>query len=103
MASGARRILTGSFRGTGAQLDIKTIGFRPSLVKLYNITGNCQAVWLAGMADASMQKTVDSGAGTTDMSAPTSGGITPLADGFRLGADADLNVSGEVVHYEVAD
>lgn len=103
MASGARRILTGSFKGTGAQLDIKVIGFRPTMVKLYNVTGNCDAVWLSGMADASMRKTVDSGSGTTDLSFATSAGITPLADGFRLGADADLNVSGEVVHYEVAD
>jgi len=33
----------------------------------------------------------------------SSGGITPLSDGFRLGTDADLNVSGEQVYFECID
>jgi hypothetical protein len=59
--------------------------------------------------------TVDVSAGTYDgakamivwLSVPnqlaslaSSGGITPLSDGFRLGTDADLNVSAELVYFE---
>lgn len=99
MASGGNRVVVGAFPGTGAQLDIKKVGFRPKKVELHNVTGNCSAVWTESMADASMQKTVDSGSGTTDMSFPTTLGVTPLADGFRLGADTDLNVAAEIVHF----
>jgi len=100
MASGAHRSFRGSVSGTGSNLDVLIVGFRPHTVKLYNVTGNCSAVWLDSMADASMQKIVDSGSGTSDTSFVSSGGVTPLANGFRLGTDTDLNVSAEVVHYE---
>lgn len=103
MASGVQKIVRGSFVGTGAAKDITWIGFRPGSVKLFNVSGNCQAVWLDSMADASMQKTVDSGTNLTDLSFVTSNGVTPLAGGFRLGADTDLNVAGEIVHFEAAE
>lgn len=103
MASGVQYTRRGSFTGTGAQLDVKGLGFRPKSVKLYNVTGNCSAVWTESMADASMQKLVDSGSGTTDYSFPTTNGITPLSDGFRLGADTDLNVASEIVHWEASE
>ena len=103
MSSGVQRSVRGTFIGTGAQLDIKTVGFRPGKVKLLNVTGLCVAEWTNTMADASMLKTVDSGSGTTDIVFPTTNGITPLADGFRLGADADLNVAAEVVHFEATE
>lgn len=96
-------MIRGSFVGTGSAKDIQTIGFRPRSVRIYNVTGNCQATWLDSMADASCQKVVDSGAGTTDVSFITSNGITPLADGFRLGADSDLNVASEIVHFEAME
>lgn len=99
MASGGTRIFNGSFSGTGAQLDITTPGFKPRRVDLLNVGGNCQAVWTESMADASMQKIVDSGGGTTDITFVTTNGVTPLVDGFRLGADADINVSAEKVHF----
>jgi hypothetical protein len=98
MASGSNRSVFGSFVGTGAQLDIKTIGFRPSLVKLWNETGLVTAEWTKTMADAAGMKRVTAG-DLTKMSA----GITPLADGFRVGTDADLNVAAEKVHYMVED
>jgi len=103
MASGASKIAVGSFVGTGASKDVQAVGFRPKYVKLLNVTGSCQAEWVQGMADASAQKVVDSGAGATDISLITSGGVTPLADGFTLGADTDLNVSGEMVRYVCFD
>lgn len=98
MASGANRSVFGSFVGTGAQLDIRTVGFRPSKVSLYNETGLVSAEWTNTMADAAGLKRVTAG-DMTKMSA----GITPLADGFRVGTDADLNVVGEKVHYMVED
>lgn len=102
MASGVQ-ILSGSFIGTGSAKEVRTVGFRPRSVKLWNVSGNCQAVWFEGMADASMQKTVDSGSGTTDISLVASAnGITPLSNGFSLGADTDLNVATEIVYYECA-
>lgn len=99
MSSGVQYSRRGSFTGTGAQLDVKGVGFRPKMVKLYNVTGLCTGYWQEGMADASVVKQVTAGT----ISAPTSDGITPLADGFRLGADADLNVSAEVVHWEASE
>lgn len=99
MASGGGRIVCGSFPGTGAQLDVKKVGFRPKKVELYNVSGNCQAVWTESMPDAAMQKTVDSGTQQSDVAYVTSNGITPLAEGFRLGADSDLNVAAEIVHF----
>lgn len=99
MASGGGRIVCGSVLGTGADLSVTKVGFRPKKVELFNVTGNCQAVWTESMADDSMQKTVDSGSGTTDMSFVASNGVTPLANGFAMGADGDLNVSAEIVHF----
>ncbi len=99
MSSGVNRRVTGALSGTGSAIDVKVCGFRPKKVEIYNVTGNCQAVWTDTMADASAQKTVDSGSGTTDMSFITSNGITPLATGFTLGADTDLNVASEIVHW----
>lgn len=99
MSSGVARTARGSLTGTGANIDVKNLGFRPKYVKLLNVSGACQAEWSSSMADASMAKIVDSGVNTTDLSFVTSLGVTPLADGFRLGADTDLNVSGETVHW----
>ena len=100
MASGGDRLVIGAIVGTGADRDVTTVGFRPKLVKVYNVTGNCYGMWMEGMADDSMQKTVDSGSGTTDVSLVTSNGITPLANGFTMGADTDLNVAAETLRYE---
>jgi len=103
MASGMNRLSVGSVVGTGSAINVTKVGFRPRLVRLYNTGGNCQAFWCSEMADASAQKTVDSGSGTTDISTITSNGITPLANGFTIGADTDLNASGETIVYEVFD
>jgi len=97
MASGVSRVKTGAFFGTGAALNVDSVGFMPQRIELLNEDGNCDAVWTKQMADASMRKIVDSGAGTTDISMETTNGITPRAAGFSLGADTDLNVDGEKV------
>jgi hypothetical protein len=99
MGSGVSRIFPGMKTGTGSVITVREVGFRPKMVKLFNITGNARAAWIKNMADASMQKEVDGGTGVYDISFVTSGGITPLASGFTIGTDTDLNVSDEVIRY----
>lgn len=96
MSSGVSRVKVGSFYGTGADLNIRTVTFRPKVVKITNLGGLATALWVKGMADDSAVKEVTAGT----KSAITSNGITPLSDGFSLGADTDLNVSGELVYFE---
>lgn len=103
MSSGASRIKRGAVNGTGSAITCDVVGFQPKSVKVFNVTGDCTAIWLEGMADDSMQKVVDSGSGTTDISLVTSAGITPNAEGFVLGADTDLNVSAELIRWECSD
>jgi len=86
----------GSFTGTGAILNIRTIDFRPRRVVLTNVSAdNAKGEWLEGMAADSAIKTITDGT----ISIITSGGITILSNGFTLGADTDLNVSGELVRF----
>lgn len=94
-----RVTFVGSFKGTGASLNIITLGFRPRVLKLMNVDGLCELKWQQGMADASGVKTVTDGT----ISHITTLGITPLSNGFTLGADTDVNVSGEEVHFEAHD
>lgn len=92
----------GTFIGTGAAVDVKgdKVGFKPRKVAIFNETRNSQAVWTEDMGDGTAQKTVDSGSNKTDVSKITSGGITPLATGFTLGNDSDLNGSNDVIRFE---
>lgn len=87
--------VSGVVVGTGADLNIDKVGFRPTAVKVINSDGDCFAEWIDTMPDDSAMKTI--AAGTTAQI--TSNGITPRAAGFALGADTDLNVDGETVHY----
>ncbi|KKN79952.1 hypothetical protein LCGC14_0334600 [marine sediment metagenome] len=99
MASGAPKIAYGSFKGTGADIDIKgQIGFRPRSVRIINEDGPDEGEWIEGMEDASIFKRVAAGT-LTLVAGSTTNGITPLADGFKLGADTDLNVSGQLVRF----
>lgn len=95
MSSGVSRTMSGSVLGTGADLDVKTVGFRPRKVELMNETGLALATWTSSMKDGEMLKRVTAGT----MSKVTTTGITPLAAGFRIGADADMNVADELVHW----
>lgn len=103
------RMVAGKVDGTGAAINI-SLPFTPKKVELYNVDGDCFGVWTDTMAAASMQKTVTSGAGTTDISFVTTGGVTAIEQlelddgaspgrGFTIGADTDVNVSAEVIHY----
>jgi hypothetical protein len=97
MGSGVSRVMAGSFIGTGALLNVDTVGFRPKMVQLFNATGLTQAVWTKTMADDSAFKQINHG--TVQNAFITSDGIIPRANGFSVGTDADLNTAAEVVHW----
>ncbi len=95
MGSGVSRVVTGSLIGSGSAIDVRTVGFRPRKVEVLNVTAPARGEWSDTMADAAALKQVTAGTA----SFITSDGITPLSDGFTLGADADLNTAAEVVHW----
>lgn len=95
MGSGISRVKAGSIYGTGAALSVRNVGFRPRKVEILNVGGLAQLQWTDHMADAAGLKQVTDGT----LSLLTSNGITPLSDGFTLGADTDLNVDGELIHW----
>jgi hypothetical protein len=99
MSSGARLVHRGSFLGTGANIDIKVPGFRPKHVTVLNQGGLVKLEWYDTMGDGAGLKTITDGT----ISALTTTGITQLADGFRVGADTDVNVAGELCHYEAEE
>lgn len=94
---------TGSVIGTGSAMDVKTLGFRPRSVKVWNVAsgGLCSLEWNAAMPDASGFKVKPHD--TAQTAFITTGGITPLASGFTLGADTDVNVATEKVYIEACD
>lgn len=95
MASGAAKVAYGAVVGTGADLDVKSVGFRPRSVELINMDSGDELKWSGSMPDAGGLKR--QAAGTSVVLTTT--GVTPLAAGFRLGADTDMNVAGETVHF----
>lgn len=98
MASGALRMVCGSLTATGAAIDVDKIGFRPQRVELVVTAGTKAGVsgfWQETMADAAAHKRLAAGTG----SQVSVNGVTPRAGGFRLGTDADLNNSGDTIHW----
>lgn len=96
MSSGVQRSINGAVNGANAaDVDVTTVGFRPRRVTLMNETGLATAEWTDSMADGEMLKRVTSGTQTK----VTATGITPLANGFRIGQDADINVVDELIHF----
>lgn len=77
--------------GDAAAFNI-TVGFKPRYVQVLNTTSLDQYEWFEGIADASAFKTT---ASTGDMSLITTLGVTPLARGFTVGLDLDVNVKNE--------
>jgi len=109
-------IFVGSVEGTGAAINVET-GFKPRYVKVLNIDDagslNPTIEWFEGMTAAyglkNLRQAVDEG-GTATYSVVneiiTSLGISQYAgaagsnsEGFTIGADTDLNVSGETIVY----
>lgn len=95
----SRMHITGVFKGTGALVEVKgdKVGFKPVRVRLFNVTDGSTADWTDTMGDGAMLKQK---AGNTTNVAAGGAGISALATGFSLGADADLNASGDVIHFE---
>lgn len=97
MSSGVQLSKNGAVTGTLADLDVRTVGFKPRRVRLINEGGLVTAEWNDTMTEGRGFKRVTAG----DMTQIAAGeGITPLSDGFRIGADADVNASGELIHWE---
>lgn len=105
---------SGTVEGTGSAINVE-LGFTPRYVKLINIddAGGLDPTleWFTGMAAAAGLKgksIADNGA-TSALSQEyvTSGGITAYAGsdtpgseaspGFTIGADSDINASGETI------
>jgi hypothetical protein len=82
-------------------MNVTKLGFRPRVVKLKNVTGLVSAHWQKGMPDASAWKELNHA--SAQRAYITSDGITPLANGFIIGADADINAAGEVIFFEAHD
>ena len=99
MASGAAKVIYGASLGTGADLDAKSVGFRPRSVKLINMDSGDELHWTEGMVDGGGLKRLAAGASSVLATL----GVTPLADGFRLGADTDMNVDGETLQWEATE
>lgn len=91
-------IAVGSYldTGTAAAFDITT-GFKPRYVKVVNTnaSGLVMIEWFEGMSDANAVKTASNGDRTTI----TTLGITPLAKGFTIGLDTDLNADNEQIEW----
>lgn len=91
----------GTQDGTGASIDIE-LGFVPDVVIVQNFEAAdfARLEWYKGMTAGHAIKTVTStkslitSLGITQLSTPTSG-----AKGFRIGADTDVNVSGEALSW----
>lgn len=76
--------------GTAAAFNI-TCGFKPRYVRVVNEGSGDREEWFEGMADAEALKIVAGNAAAMI----TTLGITPLADGFTVGLDTDINVTSE--------
>ena len=90
------RYKSGTQNGTGAAISINC-GFKPKYVKVINVAagGLCSLEHIDTMAAASGFKGITAGTKTFI----TSNGITLTDFGFTLGPDADVNVSGEAIHW----
>lgn len=94
----------GTVEGTGSAINVST-GFQPDYVKVLNYDSATieGAEWFggAGMPDGSAIKQT----GTPTRTKITSNGISAYAgddtneEGFTIGADADINASGETIYW----
>lgn len=95
--------VTGALTGQGAAFDVTKVGFRPRMVKVWNTAagGLVKLEWNDAMPEGSGFKQKNDAAAQNSFL--TADGITPLANGFTLGADADVNAAGEQLYYEAWD
>lgn len=106
-------IATGSVEGTGSAINVE-LGFTPKYVKVFNYddAGSLFPTleWWSGMTDGHALKTSsiadDGSTGNSSSEKITSNGISEYAGsegansvGFTIGADSDVNASGETIFY----
>ena len=84
----------GAAKATNADLLVRTLGFRPTKLKVTNLTNQVEVEWHAGLAEGKNLKRVAAG----DLTVLASGGAVPVdADsdgnpGFKIPAAlADIN------------
>lgn len=107
------QIVYGTVEGTGSAINVE-LGFTPIYVKCWNIDDAGSLApsieWINGMGAAAGLKTLsiaDNGSTGNDSSELiSSNGISEYAGveattgvGFTIGADSDLNASGETILY----
>ena len=96
------QLRTGTVTGTGAAINVP-LGFAPAHIKVFNPNdaGAVDATmeWVKGMADASGFKGTATGCAlvATNGITPYDGVAATTPAGFTIGADADLNVTAEVM------
>ena len=105
---------TGTVEGTGSAINVE-IGFQPDRVVLYNIDDagslSPRLEWNVGMGDDAgwkMLTIADNGTdGVNSSEHITSDGVSQYAgsqaansEGFTIGADSDINASGETIVWE---
>ena len=91
------KVMTGAYIGTGAALNVDSVGFMPGFVQLFNKTGLVIAAWTQEMGDGAAHKVINHD--TAQNVFVTANGITPRPTGFQVGTDADLNTVGETVYW----
>jgi hypothetical protein len=82
--------------GIGSALTVP-LSFRPCRVDVFNTTTNTNYTWIDPHGAAGATKTLDSGAGVTDISTVTSNGITVGSAGFILGTG--VQTTSDVVYW----
>lgn len=90
---------SGTLDGTGAAMNIE-IGWQPDRIEVQNIEAAdfAKLVWLKGMTAAHAIKTVTStNSMITSLGVSLYAGSTSAQQGFTIGADTDVNVSGEAL------
>jgi len=103
---------TGKLDGTGAEIEISLPEFTPRKVVVRNVDTGDELTWTDTMPDAYGFKRLTAGTGSYIASL----GITPVTQmvmsplngataqdpgrGFLIGADTDINVDGEEIHWE---
>lgn len=85
------KIVTGTYTGTGAALS-ESIGFKPSMVKIYNYYGGLVGIWDSSMADAA----------ATIMNPYIAGTGTILSDPVPQIGSTKTNVANVGFQYSIA-
>lgn len=90
---------TGTVEGTGSAINV-SCGFTPLHVKLVNIDGDAMLEWAPDMGAAGGYKTIADGTSAHVATGGVSayvGAVGTASNGFTIGADSDVNASGETL------